>query len=310
MASETVNRSRPWPANATLLVLGAGFSGKRIASLARQSGARVLTTRRLVDDNGSDEELCFDSQLGRIPTPEQLNGVTHLISTIAPERDGQDPVLRCLGDRLGAMPLQWVGYLSTTGVYGDRQGHWVSETDAPNPTQERSKRRLDCEEAWMQTDLPLQIMRLPGIYGPGRSPLQAILRGEIKPVEKPGQVFSRIHVDDIAGACLHLIDRASNGQRPAIVNVCDDRPAPSAEVQSYAAELLGIALPACRSYNAMEGSMSPMARSFWAENRRVSNQLLCQELGYRLVHPDFRSGMRNCWEQEGFRARGSEPGAA
>ena len=94
------------------------------------------------------------------------------------------------------------------------------------------------------------------------------------------------------------------------MNVCDNGPAPSAEVQSYAAELLGIALPACRSYNAVEGSMSPMARSFWAENRRVSNQLLCQELGYRLVHPDFRSGMRNCWEQEGFRARGSEPGAA
>ena len=316
MPSALVNRGRSWPEAATLLVLGGGFSGQRIAALARAQGARVLTTRRLPetdDDPGlaaSLDVLRFDSQLGRIPTPDQLTGVTHVVSTIAPERSGQDPVLRCLGDQLSSMPLQWVGYLSTTGVYGDRQGRWVSETDAPNPTQERSKRRLECEQAWLNSGLPVQILRLPGIYGPGRSPLRAILRGEIKPIDKPDQVFSRVHVDDIAGACLHLIDRAAAGQQPAIVNVCDDLPAPAADVQTYAAELLGQRLPPRRAYADAEATMTPMARSFWAENRRVSNRLLCQELGYQLLHPNFRSGMRDCWQREGFSSPGEEPGAA
>ena len=316
MSSELVNRRGSWPTNATLLVLGGGFSGQRIAALARQRGARVLTTRRLpeIDCNPgitpARQVLRFDSQLGRIPTPDQLRGVTHVVSTIAPERSGKDPVLRCLGEQLSTMALHWVGYLSTTGVYGDRQGRWVSETDAPNPTQERSKRRWECEQAWLNSGLPVQILRLPGIYGPGRSPLRSILRGDIKPIDKPGQVFSRIHVDDIAGACLHLIDRAANGQHPAIVNVCDNEPAPAADVQTYAAELLGQRLPPRRTYADAEASMSAMARSFWAENRRVSNNLLCQELGYSLLHPDFRSGMRDCWKKEGFKAPGEEPGAA
>lgn len=321
MPSALVNRGRSWPANSTLLVLGGGFSGQRIADLACQRGIRVLTTRRLPETNNPETDdaagkapslqvLRFDSQLGRIPTPEQLSGVTHVVSTIAPERSGDDPVLRCLGDQLRGLALQWVGYLSTTGVYGDRQGGWVSETDAPNPTQERSKRRLECEQAWLQSGLPVQILRLPGIYGPGRSPLRAILRGEIKPIDKPNQVFSRVHVDDVAGACLHLIERAANGQQPTIVNVCDDLPAPAADVQTYAAELLGQQLPPRRAYADAEASMSHMARSFWAENRRVSNSLLCRELEYQLLHPDYRSGMRDCWEREGFSAPGEEPGAA
>ena len=305
MLNQLVNRCQPLPANSTLLVLGAGFSGGRIATLARALGTRVLTTSRLPDDSEA-HHLRFDSQLGRVPTAEQLRGVTHVVSTIAPERDGQDPVLRCLGDQLQTMPLQWVGYLSTTGVYGDRQGGWVSENDQPTPTQERSKRRLACEEAWLATNWPVQILRLPGIYGPGRSPFQALLRGEIHPIDKPEHVFSRVHVEDIAGACLHLIDRASQGQRPTVVNVCDALPAAPADVQRHAADLLGRPLPSSRPFaEAFEG-MSPMARSFWAENRRVSNSLLCNELGYQLLHPDFRSGIRDCWEQEGF----SSPGPA
>ena len=315
MPGALVNHGQSWPERATLLVLGSGFSGQRIAALASQQGARVLTTRRLPDsDSDSDPNsttshpvLRFDSQLGRIPTPDQLNGVTHVVSTIAPERSGEDPVLRCLGNQLSAMQLQWVGYLSTTGVYGDRRGGWVSERDAPNPTQERSKRRLECEQTWLNSGLPVQIIRLPGIYGPGRSPLRAILRGDVKPIDKPGQVFSRVHVDDIAGACLHLIDRASKGQHPTVVNVCDDLPAPAADVQAYAAELLGQRLPPRRAYADAIASMSPMARSFWAENRRVSNRLLCQTLGYQLLHPDFRSGMHDCWKREGFSAPGAKP---
>lgn len=300
MLNQLVNRSKPLPDGATLLVLGAGFSGSRIASLARSLGTRVITTSRLPPDDNNEEVLCFDSQLGRFPSRSQLSDVTHLISTIAPERDGQDPVLRCLEQAIRAMPLQWVGYLSTTGVYGDRNGAWVREEDAAVPTQERSQRRLACEQAWLNTDLPVQILRLPGIYGPGRSPFQAIRRGEIRPIHKPGHVFSRVHVEDIAGACLHLIDQASKGKRPQVVNVCDDLPAEPADVQRYAADLLGEILPAARPYAEAMETMSPMARSFWAENRRVSNQRLCQELGYQLLHADFRSGMRDCLEQEGL----------
>ena len=310
MLNELVNRCRPLPANATLLVLGAGFSGSRIAALARSLGTRVLTTCRLPDDGDNDQNLRFDSQLGRIPTAEQLRGVTHLVSTIAPERDGQDPVLRCLGDQLQAMPLEWVGYLSTTGVYGDRQGGWVSENDQPTPTQERSKRRLACEQTWLATSLPVQILRLPGIYGPGRSPFQAIRRGEIHPIDKPNHVVSRVHVEDVAGACIHLIDRASHGQRPTVVNVCDDLPAAPADVQRFASELMGLSLPASRSFDEAFEGMSPMARSFWAENRRVRNTLLCDELGYQLQHPNYRQGMRDCWEQEGFNPRESTSTAA
>ena len=304
MLNQLVKRCRPLPDDATLLVLGAGFSGSRIASLARALGTRVITTNRLADDGDPDTSLCFDSQLGRLPSPEHLRGVTHLVSTIAPERDGQDPVLRCLGAQLHAMPLQWVGYLSTTGVYGDRQGQWVSETDPAAPTQERSKRRLGCEQRWLSTGLPVQILRLPGIYGPGRSPFQAIKRGEIRPIDNPGHVFSRVHVEDIAGACLHLIDRAASGLRPTLVNVCDDLPAEPAQVQQHAAELLGLSLPQSRPYAEAVDSMSAMARSFWAEHRRVSNGLLCQELGYELLHPDFRSGIRDCWEQENLNPQG------
>lgn len=301
MLHQLVNRCRPLPERSNLLVLGAGFSGRRIADLARSLGARVLTTCRLPADGPGGYELRFDSQLGHVPTREQLSGVTHVVSTIAPERDGRDPVLRCLGEHLQQLDLQWVGYLSTTGVYGDRQGNWVGEQDPPNPTQERSQRRLACERAWIDSGLPVQILRLPGIYGPGRSPFQAIRRGDVRLIDKPGHVFSRVHVEDIAGACMHLIDRAAQGQRPRVVNVCDHRPAEPAELQRHAAQLIGLSLPACRPFTEVVESMSPMARSFWAENRRVSNDLLCNTLGYELLHPDFRSGLRDCLAQEEIR---------
>jgi len=302
MLSDLVNRCQPLPADVTLLVLGAGFSGSHFAALARQLGTRVLTSMRLPADSSDPSTLRFDSQLNQLPDPEQLQGVTHVLSTVPPERDGQDPVIRCLGDTLQRLPLQWLGYLSTTGVYGDRQGAWVRESDPATPMQERSQRRLACEEAWQRFDGPVQILRLPGIYGPGRSPFQAILRGDLQPIDKPGQVFSRVHVDDIAGACWHLIQEAAQGRRPPIVNISDDEPAPSAQIQGYAAELLGITLPQARPYSDASQTMSAMARSFWAENRRVSNALLCEELGYTLLHPTFRSGLLDCWKAEGFKA--------
>jgi len=196
------------------------------------------------------------------------------------------------------MPLKWVGYLSTTGIYGDCQGKWVTESDIPKPHLPRSLRRLACEEAWQSSNLPIQILRLPGIYGPGRSAIETIKKGKAKMIDKPGQVFSRIHVDDIAGAIFHLIHLATNqGLRPKVVNVADDLPSSNIEVIRYGASLMGIGLPPIEPFEIAAKQMTPMALSFWQENRKVSNNLLCNELGYSLMHSNFKSGLKDCWMQ-------------
>ena len=165
MLNELVNRSQALPADAKVLILGGGYSGRMLAALLRRLGNTVLCTRR--DRSRADADLLFDSDRSLLPQTEALQGITHLLSTIPPSPDGQDPALRCLRSQLESMPLQWVGYLSTTGVYGDREGNWVSEANPAKPGQARSQRRLHCEEAWQDSGLPIQILRLPGIYGPG-----------------------------------------------------------------------------------------------------------------------------------------------
>ena len=196
------------------------------------------------------------------------------------------------------MPLQWVGYLSTTGVYGDTQGNWVRETDPARPGQARSRRRLDCEAAWRDSGLPIQILRLPGIYGPGRSVLNTVQEGRARRIDKTGQVFCRVHVEDIAGACLHLMHRSEEGLHPAIVNVVDDEPAASIELLDHACALLGRNAPETETFEQASLQMSAMARSFWSENRRVSNHLLRDGLGYELLHPDYRVGLQDCLKQD------------
>ncbi len=305
MLTELVKQSAPLPAGSKLLVLGGGFSGQHVAALVRALGNTALCSRRKINSPGAD--LAFDSATKLLPAQKALEGVTHLLSCIPPADDGTDPVLTCLGDQLKTLPLQWVGYLSTTGVYGDRQGHWVTETDHPQPQQARSKRRLECEQAWQASGLPLQVLRLPGIYGPGRSVLQSVNTGKSKMIYKPNQVFSRLHVDDFAGAILHLIHCAANRQRPILINLADDKPTAKTELLSFAAKLLGKSLPEIESFEAAAANMSPMALSFWQENRRVSNQLLCQELGYSLMHPDYHSGLRDCYLVEGFKALQTNP---
>ena len=296
MLESLVNRCRSLPAGSTLCILGAGFSGQRLAALAEALNIRVLTTRRNPEpDSGA---LRFDTANKVVPRESDLRGVTHLLSTIPPGRDQNDPVLRTLGAQLRQLPLRWVGYLSTTGIYGNTEGNWVSESDPPQPTQDRSRRRLICEQEWQNSGLPVQILRLPGIYGPGRSPLAAVQAGTLKPVQKPGQVFCRVHIDDIAAACLHLMHCSAAGQHPPVVNVCDHEPAPSHVMQRHAAELLNCDLPEARSYADAEADMSAMARTFWAENRRVSNDLLCKTLGYSMIHPTFRSGLAQCLMEE------------
>ena len=189
MLNELVNRSRALPASAKVLILGGGYSGRMLAALLRRLGNTVLCTRR--DQSRPDADLLFDSDRDLLPQPDALQGITHLLSTIPPSPEGQDPALHCLRSQLESMPLQWVGYLSTTGVYGDTQGNWVRETDPARPGQARSRRRLDCEAAWRDSGLPIQILRLPGIYGPGRSVLNTVQEGQARRIDK---TLSLIHI--------------------------------------------------------------------------------------------------------------------
>ena len=296
MLSDLVNRSQPLRADARVLVLGGGYSGGHVARLLRALGTTVRCSRRHLD--GSEADLIFDSATGQIPTADDLDGITHVLSTIPPTAEGQAPVLTHLGSQLRERPLIWVGYLSTTGVYGDRRGEWVSEEDPADPGQPRSERRHACEQAWLDSGLPVQILRLPGIYGPGRSVLNSLQTGKARRILKADQVFCRIHVDDIAGACLHLMHRAADGPGPAIVNVSDDCPAAPQDLLLYGADLLKCELPEEEPFDVASRSMSAMARSFWSENRRVRNTLLCRQLGYSLLHPDFKAGLQDCFRQE------------
>ena len=301
MLADLVKRSQLLAADAKLLVLGGGYSGRCLANLARAMGTPVLCTRRSLD--AAEADLVFDSNGQDQLDPAALEGITHLLSTIPPDRDGNDPVLSKLLPTLRSLPLRWAGYLSTTGVYGDRQGGWVSEEDETAPALERSIRRLNCEAAWQRSGLPIQILRLPGIYGPGRSVLNGLQQGRARLIDKPGQVFCRIHVEDIAGACWHLMHRVEQGPSPlpgnwTVVNVVDDLPAPTADLLRHAASLLGCALPPLEPFDQIVDSMSPMAQTFWSENRRVRNHRLCQELGYPLLHPNYRVGLQDCLNQD------------
>ncbi len=220
------------------------------------------------------------------------------MSCIPPLLNGEDPVLLKLKTQLlNSKNLKWVGYLSTTGVYGDTKGGWVNENTSPNPQQERSIRRFSCEKQWIETKLPIQILRLPGIYGPGRSAFESLFNGTTKMIDKPDQVFSRIHVDDIAGSVLFLINLYSQGKNPLVVNVADDLPTSNLEVITFAAKIAKKSIPLKIPFEIAKKEMSPMALSFWQENRKVDNKLLCQKLGYSLIYPDFKSGLKNCFSK-------------
>ena len=289
-----VKQLNPLPANSKLIIFGGGFSGQRIASAVRYFGAKVLCSRRKKDSKGAD--FIFNSNMK--VSNEVFDGATHILSCIPPLLSGEDPVLKQLKNQLiNSKNLKWVGYLSTTGVYGDTEGKWVNEDTPPNPQQERSVRRFSCEKQWLETKLPVQILRLPGIYGPGRSAFESLLSGTVKMVDKPGQVFSRVHVDDIAGAVLFLMNLYSQGKNPKIVNVADNLPTNNLEVITFAAKIAKKSLPSKIPFEIAKESMSPMALSFWKENRKVDNTLLCKKLGYSLIYPDYKSGLKNCFSE-------------
>lgn len=291
MASMAVN-----PAPRRVLICGGGYTGRRFASALQQAGVPVsLTSRRPAA--GAEGWLHFDAATGALPTAAALAGFSHVLVTIPPDSTGQDPVLAHLGDRLDREAITWLGYLSTTGVYGDSGGAWVDETSPTNAGLDRSQVRLRSEQAWRQSGLPVQILRLPAIYGPGRSPFASLREGTARLVHKPGQVFSRIHVDDIVGALLHVIALPAE-RRPDTLILADSHPCPSSETLGYAAHLLGCKLPDAMSYDRIAPGMSAMARSFWSENRRASSRLLQQGLGYRLRYPSYREGYRACLVEE------------
>ena len=276
------------------IIFGGGFSGKFIAKEIRKLGYEALTSSRQIQNDTTT--FVFDSLSNALPPEEIYEGTTHVLSCIPPDKSGQDPVLSRLHKKLKSLNLEWVGYLSTTGVYGNTFGEWVTEKDPAKPLQDRSKRRLLCEKSWLDSNLPIQIFRLPGIYGPGRSTFESIFKKNIKVIHKPNQVFSRIHVADIANAILYLLLKINDENFKQIINIADNYPTSQIEVISHSYKLLGLKMPEPIHFDDAKKLLSPIALSFWEENRRVSNGLLCRDLGYKLIYENYKSGLKNCLE--------------
>jgi nucleoside-diphosphate-sugar epimerase len=269
----------------TLLSLGHGYSASVLARRLREAGWTVIGTTR--DPRRADamraagvEPLIWPCDLG-----PALQRATHILASAAPDATG-DPFLRAAGPHLAAARPRWVGYLSTTGVYGDRQGAWVDEDSALDATGERGRWRVQAEAQWRATGLPIHIFRLAGIYGPGRGPFRKVRDGTARRIIKPGQIFSRVHVEDIANVLQASIARPAPG---TAYNVCDDDPAPPEDVLSHAAALLGLPPPPEEPFETAE--MTPMARSFYGDSKRVRNDRIKRELGVRLAYPDYRTGL-------------------
>lgn len=280
-----------------LFFFGYGFSARTLAPLLSARGATVVATQRRADALPDGVVgVPFD---GSAPLPDgALNGVTHIVSSVPPD-DAGDPVLRHVTQQIrDCTSLQWAAYLSTTGVYGDRQGGWVDETAALKPAGQRGERRVLAESQWLglQAELAasIQIFRLAGIYGPGRNGFTALRNGTARRVIKPGQVFSRIHVADIAETLRASIDQPRRG---GIYNVCDDHPAPPQDVVAFAATLLGLPVPP--DIPIEDANLSPMGRSFYGESKRVSNNLIKTELGVTLQYPDYQTGLTAIHADEG-----------
>lgn len=274
----------------TLLSFGHGYSARALSRLLLPQDWRIIGTTR---DDGKAARLMQDGIEPRIwPGANMipaLDAATHLLISAAPGEAG-DPVLAELRDDIAARAgqFQWVGYLSTTGVYGDHDGDWVDENTPLTPATQRGIARVEAEAAWQAIpDLPLHIFRLAGIYGPGRGPFAKVREGTARRIIKPGQVFSRTHVADIARVLAASIARPNPG---AAYNVCDDDPAPPEDVIAYAAELLGLPVPPAEDFATAD--MTPMARSFYAESKKVRNDRIKDELGVELLYPDYRSGLR------------------
>ena len=287
-----------------LLIFGCGFSGEAIARLAAGNFAAITGTTRDAAKadrirNAGAEPLVFDGETLSPELVSRLAGTTHLLVSIAPGEAG-DPVLNALQKSEAALPaLKWTGYLSTVGVYGDHGGAWVDEQTEPRPASKRSRQRLEAETAWRTfagaRGLPLAVLRLSGIYGPGRNAFVNIANGTARRLVKPGQVFNRIHRDDIAAAALAAARKKADG----IFNITDDEPAPPQDVVTFAHELAGVAPPPETDFETAD--LSPMARSFYGENKRVSNAKSKAELGLAYAFPDYRTALTRMWREESWK---------
>ncbi|WP_198366409.1 SDR family NAD(P)-dependent oxidoreductase [Roseomonas sp. KE0001] len=275
-----------------MVILGLGYAGAAIARAARRAGFEVAGTRRAP---GPEEAPPGVALLPFAAAGEAIAAASHLVITAAPGEAG-DPVLEAHRAALArAAGLRWVGYLSTTGVYGDRDGGWVEETTPPAPGQERGRRRLRAEQDWAAAlagrGVALDLFRTGGIYGPGRSALDELRAGRARRVDAPRHRFSRIHRDDIAAAVLAAALRPAAPEMPRVLHLADDLPSTGAEVMEEAARLLGLPPPPLVPLEQALAAMSPMGRSFWAENRRVASGATQAMLGLRWRHPTYREGL-------------------
>ncbi|MDD9899730.1 MAG: SDR family oxidoreductase [Alphaproteobacteria bacterium] len=286
----------------TLFCFGYGYSALHVSERLRQFGWTVRGTttdpekQRIMSQGGVDAEM-FDIDHPLLDPHASLSDVTHLLLSIPPGGGGDPAFILHAGD-IAAMPkLEWVGYLSTTGVYGNQDGRWVTEATRPRPTSRRGDLRLKAEQQWqslhLHEGLPLHTFRLSGIYGPGRSAIDAVRAGTARRIEKPGHVFNRVHVDDIVQALVASVNTPNPG---AIYNVADDVPSSSSEVITFACDLLGISPPPQVAFDQVE--MAPIVRSFYADNKRVKNDRIKDELGVTLMYPDYRAGLTACFDLE------------
>ena len=279
-----------------LLSFGHGYSAQALSKLLLTMGWKITGTTRdpakldMLRNTGVTPVLWHSSDV-----KSALTEATAILISTSPGESG-DPVFLTYGADIAkiAPRLNWFGYLSTSGVYGDFKGDWVDENTPVSPTTQRGKMRLLAEQQWKSiADLPLHIFRLAGIYGPDRGPFAKVRAGTAQRVNKPGQVFSRIHVDDIT----QTLSASILSPNPAgIYNLCDDDPAPPQDVIGYAAELLGLPMPPLISFE--KADLSPMARSFYAENKRIRNDRIKKDLGVSLKYPSYKQGLKNLLETE------------
>lgn len=281
-----------------VLILGAGYSGTAIAKALAPSAQSVAGTSRspeklmALDAEGIDP-LLFDGNTISPDLAEVMKGATHLVQSIAPGRDG-DPMFRSDTPPVASLlpNLRWVGYLSTVGVYGDHGGAWVTEDTVINPVSQRSRERVEAENAWLdlgaRQGIPVAVLRLGGIYGPGRNALRNLASGTAHRIIKANQVFNRIRVEDIGAAAAFLAARGLGG----VYNVTDDEPAPPQDVVVEAARLMGVEPPPEVPFETAD--LSPMARSFYGENKRVSNARL-RQAGFEFAFPNYRVSLAQLW---------------
>ena len=283
-----------------LFCFGLGYSALELARRLQPQGWQIAGTCRteahvVALGQAGITALPFDREHPPAEPAAILDGVSHILTSVPPDERG-DPVLECWGTAIAELKsLSWLGYLSTTGVYGDRAGGWVDETSGLEPSGARGRHRVAAEAGWLalrrESGVPVHLFRLAGIYGPGRSALDTVRSGRAQRIVKPGQVFSRIHVADIAATLEASMTRPNPG---AAYNLCDDNPAAPDEVIAFAASLLGAPMPPAIPFD--QAQLSQMALSFYADNKRVANDRIKDELGVNLAYPNYRAGLTALFE--------------